>query len=267
MRPQAVWLTSLSFATIVVGGGHGPVPPYKVTSTSSPTPSATCDSYICVDKVNECGRKYGGCYYNCPGSPQPTFTDPGCPTTTPSTVSLTTSSVPSSSICTTQLCVDYINECGRLYGGCYYDCPGSTTPIFTDPGCPTTTTPPVITPSSGSATISTTCTNYLCADYINNCGIWYGGCYYDCPGSTTPVFTDPGCPTTTTTPSYGVITSGSSSEPVFSILPIGCGTICNDYVDNCGNTYGPGCYTSCSPTDTAPTYTTPVCNVVTPTPY
>lgn len=71
--------------------------------------------------------------------------------------------------CTLSICVDYINSCGRWYGGCYANCPGSTTPIFTDPGCSTTGTTATITPSINRIT-SSTCTSTLCVDYINSCG-------------------------------------------------------------------------------------------------
>ncbi|KAF2443285.1 hypothetical protein P171DRAFT_322009, partial [Karstenula rhodostoma CBS 690.94] len=89
--------------------------------------------------------------------------------------------------CTLSVCADYINSCGRWYGGCYAVCPGYTTPRFTDPGCPTTS-------SRASVIVPEVCSTTLCADYINDCGIMYGGCFLDCPGHTTPSFTDPGCP-------------------------------------------------------------------------
>ncbi|KAK7180419.1 hypothetical protein DPSP01_001806 [Paraphaeosphaeria sporulosa] len=96
---------------------------------------------------------------------------------------------PPSPTCTLSICADYINSCGRWYGGCYAACPGYTTPSFTDPGCPTTSRAVSATP--------TTCTTTLCADYINNCGLMYGGCFPACSGYTIPSFADPGCPTST----------------------------------------------------------------------
>ena len=246
--------SALTFATMVLGADYGAPPPpaYGATTTSSsptpasfptPVPTPTECPFLCVDYINECGRWYGGCFENCPGEPWPTFEDPGCPTTT-------TESVP---------------------GVITSDPPGVTpvplpSPIdeYPPPGV-ITSDPPGITPVPLPSPIevyppgtTTTCTDYICADYINSCGIWYGGCYYDCPGSTTPSFTDPGCPSTTTA-GYETITT--TSEQMFSILPIGCGTICDTRTDACGNTYGPGCWTSCSSTDTEPTFATPACNL------
>lgn len=40
-----------------------------------PTP---CSLTMCEDKINSCGRTYGGCYPACSGYPTPTLTDPGC---------------------------------------------------------------------------------------------------------------------------------------------------------------------------------------------
>jgi hypothetical protein len=40
-----------------------------------------------------------------------------------------------------------------------------------------------------------------------------------------------------------------------------CGFICRDYIDDCGNTYGPGCYTTCAGQSTSiPSFTTPYCD-------
>ncbi len=64
-----------------------------------PRDTATCPT-ICVDFVNECGMKYGGCVPHCEGEPLPTFTKPVCPTPTP---------------CPT-ICVDGVNACGAMFG-------------------------------------------------------------------------------------------------------------------------------------------------------
>ncbi|KAF3909929.1 hypothetical protein ABW20_dc0100178 [Dactylellina cionopaga] len=42
------------------------------------------------------------------------------------------------------------------------------------------------------------CTLILCADAVNECGLWYGGCYPACPGLPTPTFIPPPCPTPAT---------------------------------------------------------------------
>lgn len=113
-----------------------------------------------------------------------------------------TTAPPYSSTCSTTLCADYINSCGQTYGGCYPACSGYTTPSFTDPGCPPTTTSSTRSSSRSTMTskpCSTTCTEILCQDFVNSCGQWYGGCFPVCSGLTTPTFTDPGCPTSTAT--------------------------------------------------------------------
>lgn len=93
---------------------------------------------------------------------------------------------------------------------------------------------------------STSCTETICADYVNSCGQWYGGCYPACSGYTTPSFTDPGCPPTIT--SSSTLSSSTSS----------CGlTICADYTNSCGMMYGT-CYPACSGYPT-PTPTPPEC--------
>ncbi|KAK6510599.1 hypothetical protein TWF506_009702 [Arthrobotrys conoides] len=88
---------------------------------------------------------------------------------------------------------------------------------------------------------TTSCTLTICADYINSCGLGYGGCYAACPGIPTPTFTPPPCPTTTKKP-----TKTTSKKP--------CQTICVDAVNECGIKYG-GCYCSEEPFP----YTKPPC--------
>ncbi|SMY21408.1 unnamed protein product [Zymoseptoria tritici ST99CH_1A5] len=77
----------------------------------------------------------------------------------------------------------------------------------------------------------------ICADYINDCGQMYGGCFENCPGEPWPTFDPPPCPSpTTTTPA--------------------CNFICVDLINECGQWYG-GCYDDCKP---RPTYTPPPCS-------
>jgi len=203
--------------------------------TTAPTATTRCTSTVCADYINSCGQTYGGCYPLCSGDTAPTFTDPGCPTTTPAPITT----------CTETICADYINSCGQWYGGCFPACSGYTTPSFTVPDCPTTT-----------SVTSTTCTDTICADYVNSCGRWYGGCYAACSGYTTPTFTDPGCPNattiTTTTPLVPTITTSRISES--------CNHICVDSLDECGQLYGPGCFTTC-PGVPWPSYTGPSCSL------
>ena len=145
------------------------------------------------------------------------------------------------STCDAQICVDYIDACGQEYGGCFLapEC-GGTTPTFTTPSCnPTITPTPTIT-----ATPTSTCDTSICADYVNDCGINYGGCFLasEC-GGTWPSFTPPPCPSTTTTCTY---------------------SICADYTNSCGMPCG-GCFLAPQCGGTWPTFTTPDCP--TPTGY
>ncbi|EME41789.1 hypothetical protein DOTSEDRAFT_116443, partial [Dothistroma septosporum NZE10] len=91
----------------------------------------------------------------------------------------------------------------------------------------------------------------LCVDYINTCGIMYGGCFPHCSGDTTPSFSNPGCPSNSHYP---------GKTPDASMTTATCGYKCDDFVDECGQTYGPGCYTSCEGMPT-PGWTKPSCGV------
>ncbi|KAK6353999.1 hypothetical protein TWF730_008419 [Orbilia blumenaviensis] len=92
-------------------------------------------------------------------------------------------------------------------------------------------------------TTTTSCSITLCADYVNSCGMGYGGCYPACPGLPTPTFTPPPCPTT---------------RPTTTSCDI---TICADYINSCGMGYG-GCYPACPGLPT-PTFTPPPCPTTT----
>lgn len=41
-------------------------------------------------------------------------------------------------VCTPQdICADYVNDCGKMYGGCFtLACAGDPWPVFTPPPCP-----------------------------------------------------------------------------------------------------------------------------------
>ncbi|KAI5858483.1 hypothetical protein BZA05DRAFT_381378 [Tricharina praecox] len=150
----------------------------------------------------------------------------------PSTITTMTASCQS-------ICADYINECGSTYGGCFADpkCTGGTAwPTFTAPACNSTTITEILP--------STTPCPTICADYINDCGSMYGGCFPDpkCTGGTAwPTFTPPPCTNT----------SSTTTEP--------CRTICVDAINTCGMKYG-GCYEDpqCNG-GIKPTFTTPSC--------
>ena len=187
MAPKTILLMLL-----VAGSGLAAATPKKPDATTAcTTASTTSCQTICVDYVNECGQTYGGCFPDptCTGGTVwPSFTKPPCSTTS-------TSAIPTSSPCPT-ICVDYVNECGMMYGGCFPEpaCTGGTAwPSFPKPPCPTTIST-ASTASSSTPTVSPCPT--ICADYINECGQMYGGCFPDpaCTGGTVwPTFTKPPC--------------------------------------------------------------------------
>ncbi|RMZ11876.1 hypothetical protein D0860_03163 [Hortaea werneckii] len=98
------------------------------------------------------------------------------------------------SSCPSTVCAAYINTCSQMYGGCYAACSGFATPTFSPPPC---VTQPRQEHRFAGTSIS--CGSTVCADYINSCGLRYGGCYAACSGFTKPSFTPPPCPTTTQT--------------------------------------------------------------------
>ncbi|KAK1832811.1 hypothetical protein QBC39DRAFT_370559 [Podospora conica] len=114
-------------------------------------------------------------------------------------------------------CVDAINKCGVRYGACYDVCKPELAPVA--PLCVVSTPAPTATstkvagcdepkttstPTTTSTVVPTTPTApgcpagktgsgyMLCADYINACGMMYGGCFPDC--KPWPTFVPPPCP-------------------------------------------------------------------------
>jgi len=59
-----------------------------------------------------------------------------------------------------------------------------------------------------TTTTSETCMSTDCVDYVNECGVRYGGCYEACTGFTTPSFAVPGCATAVVTPTGTVTVLG-----------------------------------------------------------
>jgi hypothetical protein len=202
------------------------IPALAFVATVLAAPAADnvqCPRTICVDAINTCGVRYGGCYDQ--RKPELKPTAPPC--------SSVASSTTTDDCSTRTVCADYINECGQWYGGCFPDC--KPWPTFSKPVCTSTTTSASVTTVSittisvTSATVTplssttTNCHNQtICADYINECGQTYGGCFSACKPYRT--FTAPACTTTTTAPSST------------------CGTICRDYLKTCSGgevlTYG-----------------------------
>jgi hypothetical protein len=123
---------------------------------------------LCVDGINTCGVRFGGCYDVCKPELRPIA--PLCaPVTTtsskaPPTIPIFTPTSASTSFVTHTLippttrplhstpscpdgregsgytvCWDGINDCGQMYGGCFADC--KPWPTFSKPPCRTIPTP------------------------------------------------------------------------------------------------------------------------------
>ncbi|KAK4241579.1 hypothetical protein C8A03DRAFT_30302 [Achaetomium macrosporum] len=150
-----------------------------------------CQSQIlCIDAVNSCGIKYGGCYDVCDASAKPV--PPPCPSTT----TTTTKKTPTPPSTTRKVPTRKPH-------------PTSTKKTTTSkPAKPPVTSTKKITTSTtkraGSSTPTSSCsaTVTVCWDGINECGTWYGGCFPDC--KPWPTFTPPPCPTAARPP---VVTS------------------------------------------------------------
>ncbi|KAF3928805.1 hypothetical protein ABW21_db0208259 [Orbilia brochopaga] len=94
---------------------------------------------------------------------------------------------------------------------------------------PTKTSATKVTPGAEPVpTPSPSCDIILCADAMNDCGMFYGGCFPACPGMPTPTFTPPPCP-------------GFWK----SLWKRGCDKItCLDATNECGQHFG-ACWESC----------------------
>ncbi|KAM0332187.1 hypothetical protein ACHAQA_002462 [Verticillium albo-atrum] len=149
---------------------------------------------------------------------------------------------PASSDCPT-LCIDGINDCGEGWGGCYNVCKPEESPTMPPCSTPTVTKMPIYadTPTLTYTEAEDCSSRTVCADYVNECGVWYGGCFSDC--LPWPTFAPPPCPSNYQLPSDGLDKEDCSR------------TICVDKVNDCGKKYG-GCYPDCSP---YPTFTPPPC--------
>ncbi|ETS80022.1 hypothetical protein PFICI_07551 [Pestalotiopsis fici W106-1] len=164
--------------------------------------------------------------------------------------------------CPQTICVDKISPCGVKYGSCYDICDADPRVRPTPPPCPASYSSALLTTSSFSADNCSTRT--VCADYINECGIWYGGCFADC--TPWPTFSKPPCPSNTSTSSnFPVLVTTTTTLPPSVIVTdtpttptsTDCHdqTICADYINSCGQTYG-GCFSACTPW---PVFTPPPC--------
>ncbi|KAB5580477.1 hypothetical protein GE09DRAFT_438976 [Coniochaeta sp. 2T2.1] len=195
---------------------------------------------ICVTSTDICHQTYGGCFA-ATVSTYPTFTPPKCPLTSGPPVR------PTSTRPVTQICEYTQDRCSQTYGGCY--APTDGRPTFTTPSCSLEITPAAMMTTVASPL--TTVTPTICVDYVNKCGQTYGGCF----ASTRPfpTFTGPSCSLETTPPPVTTV-----APPLTTATP----TICVDYVNKCGQTYG-GCFASTRP---FPTFTGPSCSLETTPP-
>ncbi|KAL2351601.1 hypothetical protein BJ546DRAFT_252332 [Cryomyces antarcticus] len=143
---------------------------------SAGTSSACIPQSICVDKIDACFHRYGGCYdaNACDGIGAAAITSPACvvaraasgfarmvraePTAPANNWKRTTTKASKShgitpaptkfstavrQACTPNtVCYDAINSCGVRYGGCYDTCSGAATDLFPAPPC--TTSRPVV---------------------------------------------------------------------------------------------------------------------------
>ncbi|KAI5815787.1 hypothetical protein BZA77DRAFT_315105 [Pyronema omphalodes] len=109
-----------------------------------------------------------------------------------------------------------------------------------------------VPPMSGTPTRPESECQTICADFLNECGYMYGGCFPDprCTGGTAwPTFTPPPCPTTTSKPT-----------PTCTV------SLCIDNIDECGQMWG-GCTLApqCGGPK-SPSFTRPSCSLTTKTP-
>lgn len=159
---------------------------YPSNTTTVPGPVQDC--MVCVDRVNECGLKYGACYDYCQ-MPQFDLGIPACNGVSGQKVSCefkknkdgkliggchpsnTTQPTPPGETC--DICIDRVNDCGQMYGGCYNFC-NEPRKEFEVPEC------------NGQKKTE------ICEYMSNDCGKVFGGCYP--PEGPIPGWAEPPCP-------------------------------------------------------------------------
>lgn len=131
---MVVILRLLSLAALAVSFTSATTPAGQDPEPSPAASEQKCPRIMCIDGINtKCGQRWGGCYDTCKPELRPTM--PACPDapttmTTAVTVSVTTTTTTSAGVvtappkpassgdCKTRtVCIDYVNECGRWYGG------------------------------------------------------------------------------------------------------------------------------------------------------
>ncbi|KAK4116284.1 hypothetical protein N656DRAFT_765273 [Canariomyces notabilis] len=177
MQPTTA-LPLFSAIMVLLGGLGAAAPVADGASTCQP-------QTICIDAINTCGVRYGGCYDVCKtaSKPQP----PPCPSTIPATTKRTSTKKPTSTKKTSSK-----KPTSTKKSSSTKPTPTSTKPVITTK---VTQLPPATT---GKATGTSSCTaaQTVCLDGINECGQWYGGCFPDC--RPWPTFTAPPCSKTVT---------------------------------------------------------------------
>ncbi|KAK4170318.1 hypothetical protein QBC43DRAFT_282918 [Cladorrhinum sp. PSN259] len=180
-------LTTLFSSVLLMGGlvAAAPVAEAAVDQCDEP-------KIICIDAINTCGIRYGGCYDTCKASakPQP----PPCPATssvvkTTSTAKITRTAKPTRTVKPTSTKKTVSTTTKKST---------STKRTITPTPKPTRTSISTIKPFS---TASGTCNgsgNTVCWDAINACGQMYGACFPDCRPWPTP--SAPPCLVKTSTP-------------------------------------------------------------------
>ncbi|KAL2168283.1 hypothetical protein VTG60DRAFT_202 [Thermothelomyces hinnuleus] len=198
-------------------------------ATAAPVVNADedCVPYtICVDGVNACGIRWGGCYNVCDAPampvapPCPGTEKPPSPTTRVTTKVTTLEPKPTTTKATTTKghtvtkTVETPSPTTRVTTKVttLEPKPTTTKKTTTKGHTVTKTVKPPVTPIPTKFTTSTTRPSSTCStdvtvcwDGINECGMMYGGCFPDC--KPWPTFTPPPCPTTTTKQTPTVITS------------------------------------------------------------
>ena len=236
------------------------VAPLLVSAAPS-RPSATNECpIVCIDLLSDCGVRYGGCVPHCKGEPMPAFSEPPCPTATPTQIEkrqAPADATSSDKSCPT-VCIDGISDCGERFGGCIPLCKGDPLPKWSTSACPTTTPTPKVEKrdlAPKPTSIEKNCPT-VCIDGISDCGERFGGCVPHCPGEPWPTFSTSDCPTATSTK---VEKRDVEPEPTST-----CPIVCIDGISDCGERFG-GCVPHCKG-EPWPTFSTSACpTTATPT--
>ncbi|KAK3987739.1 hypothetical protein QBC44DRAFT_115691 [Cladorrhinum sp. PSN332] len=181
-------LTTL-FSSLLLMGGLAAAAPVAEGAVEQ------CDEQIiCIDAINACGVKYGGCYDICKASakPQP----PPCPATSTkkptSTAKITRTVKPTSTVkpTTTKKTTTKKTTTSTKRTLSTSTVKPTTTKKPTSTKRTITSTPkPTTWKPSTSASSSSTCNGSgmtVCWDAINACGQMYGACFPDCKPWPTP---------------------------------------------------------------------------------